>query len=158
MVYLRIHSWCCTFYGFGQMDDDMGASRGKWWLSGKSTHRCRRHRGCRFGPCVGKISWRRKWQPTPVFLPGKSHRQRILVGCSPRGRKELDTTYWLNNNMMTWRTVTLSYRGVSLSLYCIYFILKHRTSSYNTYQRNGGLQGLRFQKWHISVWDEVTQG
>ena len=35
---------------------------------------------------------RRQWQPTPVLLPGKSHGQRILVGCSPWGRKELDTT------------------------------------------------------------------
>ena len=37
-------------------------------------------------------SWRRKWQPTPVFLPTKSHRQRSLVGYSPRGLKESDTT------------------------------------------------------------------
>ena len=38
------------------------------------------------------ISWRRQWQPTPVLLPGKSHGQRSLVGCSPRGRCESDTT------------------------------------------------------------------
>ena len=36
--------------------------------------------------------WRRKWQPTPVFLPGGSHGQRSLVGYSPWGRKESDTT------------------------------------------------------------------
>ena len=36
--------------------------------------------------------WRREWQPTPVSLPGESHGQRSLVGCSPRGRRELDTT------------------------------------------------------------------
>ena len=36
--------------------------------------------------------WRRKWQPTPVFLPGKSHRWRSLVGYSPWGRKESDMT------------------------------------------------------------------
>ena len=41
---------------------------------------------------VGKIPWRRKWQPTPVFLPGESHGQSSLVGCSPWGRKESDTT------------------------------------------------------------------
>jgi len=35
---------------------------------------------------------RRQWQPTPVLLPGKSHGQRSLVGCSPWGRKESDTT------------------------------------------------------------------
>ena len=41
---------------------------------------------------VGKISWRRKWQPTPVFLPGKSHGQRSLAGYNPWGHKESDTT------------------------------------------------------------------
>ena len=40
-----------------------------------------------FGPWVSKIPWRRKWQPTPVFLPGKSHGQRSLTGYSPRGCK-----------------------------------------------------------------------
>jgi len=45
---------------------------------------------------VGKIPWRRKWQPTPVFLPGKSHGQRSLVGYSPWGHKELDTTEWFH--------------------------------------------------------------
>ena len=39
---------------------------------------------------------RRRWHPTPVLLPGKSHGRRSLVGCSPRGRKELDTTRWLH--------------------------------------------------------------
>ena len=45
-----------------------------------------------FDTWVGKIPWRRKWQPTPVSLPGKSHGQRSLVGCSPCGRKESGTT------------------------------------------------------------------
>ena len=49
-------------------------------------------------PWVGKIPWRRKWQPTPVFLPGESHRQRSLVGYSPWSRKELDTTQRLNHH------------------------------------------------------------
>jgi len=38
---------------------------------------------CAFEPRIGKIPWRRAWQPTPVFLPGKSHGQRSLVGYSP---------------------------------------------------------------------------
>ena len=42
------------------------------------------------------MHWRRKWQPTPVLLPGKSHGRRSLVGCSPWGRKELDMTEWLH--------------------------------------------------------------
>ena len=50
-----------------------------------------------FNPWVGKIPWRRKWQPTPVFLPGKSHGLRSLVGYSPRGRKESDTTERLHS-------------------------------------------------------------
>ena len=37
-------------------------------------------------------NWRRQWHPTPVLLPRKSHRRRSLVGCSPWGRKESDTT------------------------------------------------------------------
>ena len=45
-----------------------------------------------FDPWVGKIPWRREWQPTPVLLPGESHGLRSLVGYSPWGRKELDTT------------------------------------------------------------------
>ena len=41
---------------------------------------------------IADLYWRRKWQPTPVFLPGKSHGWRKLVGNSPWGRKGLDTT------------------------------------------------------------------
>ena len=40
--------------------------------------------------------WRRQWPPTPVLLPRKSHGQRSLVGCSPWGLKESDTTEWLH--------------------------------------------------------------
>ena len=43
--------------------------------------------------------WSRKWQPTPVFLPGESHGQRSLLGYSLWGRKELDTTEHLNTHM-----------------------------------------------------------
>ena len=43
-------------------------------------------------PWVGKIPQRRKWQPTSVFLPGQFHGQRSLVGYSPRGRKQSDTS------------------------------------------------------------------
>ena len=64
--------------------------RGKglpWWLSGKeSACQCRRHG---FDPWVRKIPWRRKWQPTPVFLPGESHGQRGLEGYSPWGCKRV---------------------------------------------------------------------
>ena len=43
-------------------------------------------------PGVGTVPWRRNWQPTPGFLPGESHGRRSLVGYSPRGGKESDTT------------------------------------------------------------------
>ena len=46
----------------------------------------------RFDPWVRKIPWRRKWQPTPVLLPGESHGVRSLVDYNPWGHKELDTT------------------------------------------------------------------
>ena len=64
------------------------------WLSGKeSPCQCRRPR---FDSWVGKISWRRKWQPIPVFSPGESCGQRSLEGYSSWGRKELDSTEQLN--------------------------------------------------------------
>ena len=53
-----------------QMTFLLGFSGG---TSGKEpTCQCRRHKGCGFDPWVGKIPWRRTWQPTPVFLPGES--------------------------------------------------------------------------------------
>ena len=78
----------------------MGSSRRKYmgrfksrWCSGKeSAYQFRRCQRRGFNPWVRKIPWSRKWQPTPVFLLGKFHGQRSLVGYSPRGHKELDTT------------------------------------------------------------------
>ena len=53
---------------------------------------CRRHKRLGFNPWVGEIPWRRKWQPTPVFLLGESHGQRSLAGYSPWDCKESDMT------------------------------------------------------------------
>ena len=64
-------------------------------LSGKESA-CRRR--CEFDPWVRKIPWRRKWQPTPVFLLRKSHGQRILECYSPWGGKKLDTTELLSKH------------------------------------------------------------
>ena len=58
-----------------------------WWLSGKESA-CQ-HRRCGFNPRVRKIPWRRVWQPTPVFLPGKSHGRRSQAGYSPWGCKRV---------------------------------------------------------------------
>ena len=49
-----------------------------------------------FNSWVRKILWRRKWHHTPVLLPGKSHGRRSMIGYSPRGHKESDTTEWLH--------------------------------------------------------------
>ena len=58
-----------------------------WWLSGEeSVCQCRR---CGLNPWVRKIPWRRKWQPSSVFLPGKSHGQRSLAGYSSWGCKRV---------------------------------------------------------------------
>ena len=54
-----------------------------------------------FDPWVGKIPWRRKWQPTPVLLPGKFHGPRSLVGYSPWGHKQLDTPERLHFHFLT---------------------------------------------------------
>ena len=62
---------------------------------GDCSHEIKRRLLLRFGrpvfcPWVWKIPWRRKWQPTPVFLPGEPHGQRSLAGCSPRYCKRVD--------------------------------------------------------------------
>ena len=53
---------------------------------------CRRHKRHKFDPWVRRISWSRKWKPTPLSLPGESHGQRSLVGYNPWGWKESDMT------------------------------------------------------------------
>ena len=83
--------------------------RASQWLRGKeSACQCRRCRGCGFDPRAGKIPWRRWSRPSPAFLPGESHGQRSLEGCSPWG---LMTQTWLSEHaqshqeastFMTW--------------------------------------------------------
>ena len=81
-------------------------------LNGKDAA-CQRRR-CRLNPWVGKIPWRRKWQPTPVFLPGERLGQRSLAGYSPRGCKESDRTERLNNNNPHCRTGSCLESGMAL--------------------------------------------
>ena len=62
------------------------------------------------------MHWRRKWQHTPVFLPGKSHGQRSLVGYSPWGRKESDTTERLHFTIdMCTRNIIFNIKALILS-------------------------------------------
>ena len=58
-----------------QVSDSSGGASGK-----EDTYQRRRRKRCKCHPWVGKIPWRRAWQPTPVFLPGESHGLRNLVG------------------------------------------------------------------------------
>ena len=86
--FLSIHH-LKSFWGFYLRNDGLeknGLSSGK-----EPTCQCRRCKRHGFGPWVGTIPWKRRWQCTPVFLPGKFHGQS-LVGHSPWGCKGSDTT------------------------------------------------------------------
>ena len=75
-----------------------------WWLSSKeSACQCRRH---------GFDPWRRKRQPAPVFLAGKSHGEKSLVGCSPWDHIQLDTMQQLNNNYVHQDVVFQFFQGL----------------------------------------------
>ena len=64
--------------GIGRNGDTRGLPGG---ASGKEPAcQCKRYKRLRFDPWGRKIPWRRKWQPTPVFLPGESHGRRSLGG------------------------------------------------------------------------------
>ena len=75
----------------------------------ESACQCGRHRRHGFDPWVGKIPWRRKWQPTPVFLPGQSHEQRSLVGYSPWGHKKISHNWACTQQLlnMFWQVTQL---------------------------------------------------
>ena len=64
---------------------------------------CRRRKRYGFDLWVGKVPWRRAWQPSPGFLPGGSHGQKNLVGCSLWGRKELDMTERLSTQVRVFQ-------------------------------------------------------
>ena len=68
-----------------------GGCSGSCWPVALSSLRCPFHLFAQLEVAHHPI-WRRPWHPTPVLLPGKSHGRRSLVGCSPWGREESDTT------------------------------------------------------------------
>ena len=86
-----------------------------WWL--RRLRICLQWRRPRFNPWVRKIPWRRKWQPTPAFLPGEFHGQRGLVVYSPRGCKELDTTEQLT---LSFHFLSLHYVQTIILHMCTY--------------------------------------
>ena len=69
-----------------------------WWLSGKAFACQSRRLG--FNPWVGKIPWRRKWQPVLVFLPANPRDRGAWQATFQEVAKELDTTEWLNSNVL----------------------------------------------------------
>jgi len=97
-----------------------------WWFSDKeSTYQCRR-RGCE--PWFEKIPWRRKWQPTPVFLPGEPHGWRSY---GPRGHKESDATVCTYTVCLSiYLCVSPSICPSSVIYLCIYYLSLHPLSIY----------------------------
>ena len=92
------------------------------WLKQERIHlQCRK---TRFDPWVGKIPWRRKWRPTPVFLPGQSHGQRSLAGYSP----------WVANSRTWLRQLSTHTRRVKSEETYVYlwFILADVWQKFNT--------------------------
>ena len=79
-------AWRAAIHGVAKSRTRLSDWSDLKWLSDKeSTCQHRRPKRCGFDPWVRRILWRRKWQPTPVFLPRKSHGQRSLKGYSPWG-------------------------------------------------------------------------
>ena len=108
--------WSCSLSRANSLTASKGGERGvdqelgvsvytllhmKWQSGEESACQCRRCKRLGFYPWVGKISWRRKWQLIPVCLPGKSHGQRNLAGCSLWGCKGSDMTEYTHTHTCT---------------------------------------------------------
>ena len=78
---------------------------------------CSRLESRGFDPWVGKIPWRRKWQPTPVFLAGESQGQRSLAGYSPWGCKELTARLSTHKLVQQSDSVTRTHISIFFSLF-----------------------------------------
>ena len=81
---------------------------------------------------VRKITWRRKWQPTPVFLPGKSHGQRSLEGCSPWGCKVSMTEHTCSVSCCWVWVVVIVVVFPHLPVYLIFFLSRRTGGSQKT--------------------------
>ena len=102
--------------------------------SGKElTCQYRRCKRCRFNPSVGKIPWRKKWQPTPVLLPGESHGQRSLMGYGPWGRKESDTTEATQNVRRSQEVAHRHIYFLNSSLPALYVAEKYSVTTLGTW-------------------------
>ena len=86
---------------------------------------CRWHKRGGFHPWVGKLPWRRAWEPTPVFLPGAFHGQRSLAGYCPWGRKESDTTERLTQTRPLNSSLRKQYTEIERKNILIPFLNNH---------------------------------
>ena len=124
------------------------------WCSGKkSVWQFRRHKRHGFNPWVRKIPWRRKWQPTPVFLPGKSHGQRSLVGYSPWGQSESNMT-----EQQEWHSKGLISRTISWEWIPVHYRKRYKMVSFRIKHFGGSSISLTLiyhmsQQFHsLSLW------
>ena len=93
-----------------------GIQRGlpRWCRGSESTWQCRRRKRCRFDAWVAEVPWRRKWQPTPAFLPEEFHGQRGLMGYSPCDCNKSGTTERMHLGSREYAWVVVK-RGKELS-------------------------------------------
>ena len=96
------------------------ASKSGFWLRWESI--CPQCGRPRLNPWIGKIPWKRKWQPAPVLLPRKLHGWKSLLGYSPWGREESDTTGWFH--VTSW-SLRLSLITFSMRDHGFLFFPKH---------------------------------
>ena len=85
---------------------------------------CRRCKRCGFDPRARKIPWSRKWQPISVFLPGKFHGQRSLVGYSPWSCKELDMTERMCTHIRCWLYFSSQFLQLLEAWLSIFFVIE----------------------------------
>ena len=111
--------WSTTNYRLGRKWTTYLHSR--WCSDKESTCQYRRHKRGRFNPWVRKISWIKKWQPTPVFLPGKSHDRRswwATVREVTKGWTQLSTHTKQNRKTVSWPTKQIVRPQKVLQLRC----------------------------------------
>ena len=90
-----------------------------------------------FHSWVMKIPWRRKWQPVPVFLPGKSHGQRSLAGYSPwRHKSDTTESLWAHARTLTY-TYTHAIPNSNQCMFCfLYYLIPPRNYNFRIPSRN----------------------
>ena len=118
-----------------------------------------------FNPWVRKIHWRRKWQPTPVFLPRESHGQRSLVGFCPWGHKVQRVTEFPHqgskSHPLQWkcRVLTSGQHWKSL-FYFIFFFLRQQnmaSGNWHSYRKTLGSQSIAFVSFKLGTGSPVTE-